>query len=101
MAMDLDMKSGSEEVRTDQQVQPRKRIPGVKSVLVSDDLVDWIRQMQAGASPRMDYRYLIEGAMTIVRERPELVQEMESASRRRMQKDLENLNQLSNLEHKQ
>ena len=101
MSSQIFTKSGSEDVTADQQVQPRKRIPGVKSVLISDDLIDWIRQKQAGTSPRMDYRYLIEGAISLVKSRPELLQELESASRCRMQKDLENLNQFAHLELKQ
>ncbi|KGM38738.1 hypothetical protein JY96_21470 [Aquabacterium sp. NJ1] len=68
----------------------------MKSVLVSDDLIDWIKQVQAGASPRMDYRYLIEGVIAVVKERPELHAAMESAARSRMQLDLEKLNHLSN-----
>lgn len=84
--------SGSEEVRNESHVA-RRRIPGVKSVLVSDDLIDFIRGLQAGTSPRLDYRYLIEGVITSIQKRPELFLEVEVHARNRMQRDLANLNQ--------
>ena len=59
-----------------------------KSVLVSNDAFDWLRQFQSGTNPRLELRYLLEGAVDLVRAQPALATQLERLARDRLKHHL-------------
>jgi hypothetical protein len=78
------------------QGRSRVFVPGVKSVLVSVDSLDHLTDMQLRVTPRMDYRFLVEGLIELVVRKPELLDQVAVHSRDRLVKNAMSLNQSSN-----
>lgn len=65
--------------------------PDCKSVLVSNEAFNWLRQFQASTSPRLELRYLLEAAVDLVRAQPALATQLERQARDRLKHHLVSL----------
>ena len=62
-----------------------------KSVLVSNQAFDWLREFQAGTNPRLELRYLLEAAVDLVRAQPALAAQLERQARDHLRRHLVSL----------
>ena len=62
-----------------------------RSVLVSHEAFDWLREFQAGTNPRLELRYLLEAAVDLVRAQPALATQLERQARDRLKRHLVSL----------
>lgn len=62
-----------------------------KSVLVSNEAFDWLREFQACTNPRLELRYLLEAAVDLVRTQPALAAQLERQARDRLKRHLVSL----------
>lgn len=62
-----------------------------RSVLVSNEAFDWLREFQAGTNPRLELRYLLEAAVDLVRAQPVLATQLERQARDRLKRHLVSL----------
>lgn len=65
--------------------------PDCRSVLVSNEAFNWLRQFQACTSPRLELRYLLEAAVDLVRAQPALATQLERQARDRLKHHLVSL----------
>lgn len=69
----------------------RRQHQDCKSVLVAQDVFDWLREVQSRTSPRLELRYLVEAAVALVRSQPALNEQFEKQARDRLKRHLVSL----------
>ncbi len=65
------------------------QVAGVRRVLISDDVLDLLGELQRKTQPRMDMRYLVEGAITALAATPEGLQQVADHARQRLRQQLD------------
>ena len=69
----------------------RRQNQDCKSVLVAQDVFDWLRQVQSRTNPRLELRHLVEAAVDLVRSQPALIEQLERHARDRLKRHLASL----------
>lgn len=64
-------------------------ITGVKRVLIADDVLDGLGVLQQKTRPRLDMRYLVEGAIRAATQQPNAHEEIVQLAREQLKKELE------------
>lgn len=65
------------------------RIKGVKRLLISDDVLDVLGKYQSSSTPKIDMRYWVEGAISVIASDPKLMEMMASAAKTRLRRALD------------
>lgn len=64
-------------------------ITGVKRILIADDVLDGLGELQQKTRPRLDMRYLVEGAIRAATKNPNGHDEIVQLARDQLRKELD------------
>lgn len=82
-------KEGIEEGRTYRGAKGVHMVEGCRRILLSNDLLDILGELQRKTQPRLDMRYLVEGAIAALLDSPGGLEKAAEHARQRLRQQLD------------